>query len=116
MSLITTDEAKTYLRVDSSMEDGLIDSLLMTAEKISADVGRMNAVEWEQLCDESTEEMTVHGEDILVGDILQLRALMRTAVLFSLGYLYEHREEADHNQMLLTLRALLFGIREGEYF
>ena len=67
MSLITTDEAKTYLRVDSSMEDGLIDSLLMTAEKISADVGRMNAVEWEQLCDESTEEMTVHGEDIPVG-------------------------------------------------
>ena len=63
MSLITTDEAKTYLRVDSSMEDGLIDSLLMTAEKISADVGRMNAVEWEQLCDESTEKMTVHGED-----------------------------------------------------
>ena len=66
MSLITTDEAKIYLRVDSSMEDGLIDSLLMTAEKISADVGRMNAAEWEQLCDESTEEMTVHGEDILV--------------------------------------------------
>ena len=45
MSLITTDEAKTYLRVDSSMEDGLIESLLMTAEKVSADVGRMSAAE-----------------------------------------------------------------------
>ena len=115
MSLITTDEAKTYLRVDSSMEDGLIDSLLMTAEKISADVGRMNAVEWEQLCDESTEEMTVHGEDILVGDILQLMALMRTAVLFSLGYLYEHREEADHHELVMTLRNLLSSVREGVF-
>ena len=115
MSLITTDEAKTYLRVDSSMEDGLIDSLLMTAEKISADVGRMNAAEWEKLCDESTEEMTVHGEDILVGDILQLRALMRTAVLFSLGYLYEHREEADHHELVMTLRNLLSSVREGVF-
>ena len=50
MSLITTDEAKIYLRVDSSMEDGLIESLLMTAEKISADVGRMSAAEWARGC------------------------------------------------------------------
>ena len=115
MSLITTDEAKTYLRVDSSMEDGLIDSLLMTAEKVSADVGRMSAAEWEKLCDESTEEMTVHGEDILVGEILQLRSLMRTAVLFSLGYLYEHREEADHHELVMTLRNLLSSVREGVF-
>ena len=115
MSLITTDEAKTYLRVDSSMEDGLIESLLMTAEKISADVGRMSAEEWNKLCDESTEEMTVHGEDILVGDILQLRALMRTAVLFSLGDLYEHREQADHQELVMTLRNLLSSVREGVF-
>ena len=115
MSLITTDEAKTYLRVDSSMEDGLIDSLLMTAEKVSADVGRMSAAEWEKLCDKSTEEMTVHGEDILVGEILQLRSLMRTAVLFSLGYLYEHREEADHHELVTTLRNLLSSVREGVF-
>jgi len=115
MSLITTDEAKAYLRVDSSMEDGLIDSLLMTAEKVSADVGRMSAAEWEKLCDESIEEMTVHGEDILVGEILQLRSLMRTAVLFSLGYLYEHREEADHHELVMTLRNLLSSVREGVF-
>ena len=115
MSLITTDEAKTYLRVDSSMEDGLIESLLMTAEKVSADVGRMSAAEWDKLCDENTEEMTVHGEDILVGEILQLRSLMRTAVLFSLGYLYEHREEADHHELVMTLRNLLSSVREGVF-
>lgn len=27
-------------------------------------------------------------------------------------YLYEHREEADHSALNLTLRSLLFGIRE----
>ena len=40
----------------------------------------------------------------------------RIAVMYAVAYQYEHREEADHNQMLLTLRALLFGIREVEYF
>ena len=33
--------------------------------------------------------------------------------LYALGYLFEHREEADHHALALTLRSLLFGIREG---
>ena len=35
----------------------------------------------------------------------------RIAVMYAVAYLYEHREEADHHQLTLTLRALLFGIR-----
>ena len=115
MSLITTDEAKAYLRVDSSMEDGLIDSFLLTAEKLCADVGRMSAGEWDLLSDETTEEMSIRGTDILVGEILQLRSLMRTAVLYALGYLYEHREEADHHDLVMTLRNLLSSVREGVF-
>jgi hypothetical protein len=34
------------------------------------------------------------------------------AILFALGYLYEHREEADHHSLTLTLRSLLFSLRE----
>ncbi len=33
-------------------------------------------------------------------------------VMFTVAYLYEHREEADHHAMDLTLRALLFGSRK----
>ena len=43
MSLITTEEAKVYLRVDSGMEDDLIAGLLLTAEKLTCDVARMTA-------------------------------------------------------------------------
>ena len=32
--------------------------------------------------------------------------------MFTVAYLYEHREEADHHAMDLTLRALLFGSRK----
>ena len=39
--------------------------------------------------------------------------MMRVAILYALGYLFEHREEADHHALTLTLRSLLFSIREG---
>ena len=32
--------------------------------------------------------------------------------MFTAAYLYEHREEADHHALNLTLRALLFGSRK----
>lgn len=28
------------------------------------------------------------------------------------AYLYEHREEADHHQLVMDLRSLLFGVRK----
>ena len=115
MSMITMEEAKLYLRVDSSMDEQLIDSLLHAAEKVTADVARMSAEEWERLSDETTEEMTIRDNDLLVGEILQLRNLLKTAVLYALGYLYEHREEADHHDMMMTLRNLLSSVREGAF-
>ena len=41
-----------------------------------------------------------------------LRETLRVAVLYTTAYLYEHRESANHNSLMLTLRALLFGVRE----
>lgn len=35
---------------------------------------------------------------------------------YALGYLYEHREEADHHALTLTLRSVLFAVREGVNF
>nr|DAY27944.1 MAG TPA: hypothetical protein [Caudoviricetes sp.] len=33
-------------------------------------------------------------------------------MLYAVSYLYEHREEADHRGLALTLRSLLFGVRK----
>ena len=46
-------------------------------------------------------------------ELERIRSVMRVAILYALGYLYEHREEADHRSLTLTLRSLLFSIREG---
>lgn len=44
-----------------------------------------------------------------------LRSTCRVAILYALGYLYEHRDEADHKQLMLTLRSILFAVREGVF-
>jgi hypothetical protein len=46
--MITLEEAKAYLRVDSSMEDSLIESLLQ-AGKADSDVSRSKHAEWDTL-------------------------------------------------------------------
>jgi hypothetical protein len=37
------------------------------------------------------------------------------AVLYALAYLNEHREEADHHALTITLRNLLFGERDARF-
>lgn len=90
---VTLEEAKTYLRVSSSDEDELIQNLIASATATVQDIARYSDDEWE-----------ASEEKILIR--------MRIAILYTVAYLYEHREDADHNQLNLTLRALLFGVRK----
>lgn len=96
MTLITTEEAKTYLRVDSSDEDYLIDQLTESAQKLALDAARLTEADLDD------EEQNVTAD-------------IRIATYYALGYLYEHREEANHHQLMLDLRSLLFGSREARF-
>ena len=102
MALISVDEAKEYLRVDSADEDAMISILLSTAERLCEDVARLSEEEWEAIAS-NTEDAS----------LVPIKETMRVAILYTLGYLFEHREEADHHGLTLTLRSLLFAIREG---
>ncbi len=104
MALISLSEAKEYLRVDSSDEDSLIENLLLSAEEIAKDVGRLSDETWESIDADSSESDT--------DDVVSLRASFRVAILYALAYYFEHREDAKHHDMILTLRSLLFSVRE----
>ena len=91
--IVTLEEMKNYLRVDHSDDDALIGSLISSSERLCMDVAR-------------TDDTEHFGQE----------ENAKIAVMYAVAYQYEHREEADHHGLLLTLRALLFGIREGEYF
>ena len=87
--MVTLEMAKKYLRVDSADEDEYIQSLITTCTQLCETVSR------------TTRDTLADYE-----------SLSQTAILYAVGYLYEHREEADHHAMDLTLRALLFGSRK----
>jgi len=89
MAMVALEEAKQYIRVDSADEDEFISGLLETGEKLCADVARMEI-----------SELEAH------------LPMARIAVLYAAAYLYEHREQADHGELVGTLRSLLFGIRK----
>jgi uncharacterized phage protein (predicted DNA packaging) len=89
---VTLEEMKNYLRVDFDDDDALIESTVRASEKICMDVVRM---------DDTQEFYAVENAKI--------------AVLYASAYLYEHREEADHHAMMLTLRALLSGSRKEAF-
>ena len=87
--VVTLEEMKNYLRVDYDDDDALIESIIRASEKICMDVARM---------DDSGEFAAVENAEI--------------AVQYTAAYLYEHREQADHGELVGTLRSLLFGIRK----
>ena len=67
MAVVTLDEAKQYLRVDSRDEDSYISGLLETGEQMCRDVARLEE-----------EELDQH------------LPMAQVAILYFTAYLYEH--------------------------
>ena len=86
---VTLEKAKNYLRVDTSDDDALIKSLITTAETLVKETSRM-----------SDEELAPYKE------------VVEIAELFTIAYLYEHREDADYKNLTETVKYLLFPIRK----
>lgn len=91
--LVTLAEMKNYLRVDHDEDDMLITNTIQAAEKLCMDIARVES---------ENEYLTVFDTG-------------RIAVLYAVAYLYEHREEADHHALVLSLRDLLFGERRPAF-
>lgn len=91
--LIELEEIKSYLRLDND-DDKSIKTLFASAVYLCRDIARIKE-------GEETED-----------DI----PLLNTAILYATAYLSEHREEADHKALMLSLRSLLSTIRRGDYF
>ena len=102
MALISLVDAKEYLRVDTEDEDATIGVLLSSAGRLCADVARLTEEQWEAV-NSDTEDAS----------LTPVRETMKVAILYTVGYLFEHREKADYTELTLTLRSLLFAIREG---
>ena len=108
MALISLEEAKAYLRVDTADEDALTGTLLSAAVRLCVDVARLTEEQWTDIDSDKSR-----SERYSAAELTAIRGTMRVAILYALGYLFEHREEANHHDLTLTLRSILFAIREG---
>ena len=90
--IVSLNEMKQYLRVDFDEDDPIITALITGAEKLCADILR---------ADSPDALAQVDGGKV--------------AVMYAVAYFYEHREEADHHALSLTLRSLLFGSRKEAF-
>lgn len=89
--IVGLDEMKGYLRVDFDEDNSLIESLIESSQKLCADIARLSV------------------------DELSAIPSSRIAVMYAVAYLYEHREDADHHQLTLSLRSLLEGDRRSVF-
>lgn len=85
--IVALEEMKGYLRVDFDDDDELIQYFIITGENLCADIARI-----------SVEELSEIPSS-------------KIAVMYAVAYLYEHREDADHHALTISLRSLLFGSR-----
>ena len=90
--LVTLAEAKLYLRVDGTYEDSKIEDSLKKAHSFVQAVSRLDDTEFAGAADSVKE-----------------------AVLYTTAYLYTHTEDADHNELGKTIRALLCDVRKDVF-
>lgn len=90
--IVPLEEIKSYLRIDYDDEDELLTELASTAELYVADVLYTPVAE----LDEND-------------------GAIRMAILYTVAYLSEHREEANYTKLLTTIRDMLFGDREERF-
>lgn len=90
--IVSVEEMKKYLRVDFEDDDDLIEVFIGSAQRKIQDILR---------CDDMTE--------------FENNNSVRVAIMFVVAFLYEHREEADHEELNLTLRAMLSNLRGVDF-
>lgn len=90
--MISLELVKEWMKLDGDEYDSFAEELLESASSICADVLRLN----------SAEE-------------LEPSPVNKIAILYCMAYLFEHREDADHNQLKINLRALLEPERKAAF-
>ncbi len=90
--MLTLDEVKGYLHLDTDEDDDRVQDSLNKAYQLCLSISRLD--------EESFEAAS---------------GSTREAVLYTTAYLYTHREEADYKELTVNLRHMLMDIRKEAF-
>lgn len=90
--VVTLEEAKLYLRIDSDEEDTLITNFILTAEEICEDILRYPLSEFKKI-----------------------PKTAKQAVLYAVANMYEKRENFEVKDVLETMTRILFSYRRESW-
>lgn len=87
--IVTLEEAKLYLKVDSEEENTLITNLISAAEELCEGILRYP-----------------------VSEFLVIPEAAKQSILYAVANLYEHRENVDMKAVIDVMTRLLFAYRK----
>ncbi|MFR1377882.1 MAG: head-tail connector protein [Clostridium neonatale] len=90
--IISLEEAKLFLRVDSGEEDTLITKFIIVAEDICQGIIRYELTEFEKIPE-----------------------CIRQSILYAVVNMYEQRENFDAKNVIETMTRLLFSYRKDSW-
>lgn len=90
--IISLEEMKNYLRIDFDDDDALLESLILSSERLCMDIARIKS-----------------------RPVFEKKDTAKIAVMYAVAYQYEHREACDHHALTMSLRSLLSGIRKAGF-
>lgn len=90
--IISLEEMKNYLRIDFDDDDALLESLILSSERLCMDIARIKS-----------------------RSVFEKKDTVKIAVMYAVAYQYEHREDCDHHALTMSLRSLLSGIRKAGF-
>ena len=71
--------------------------------------------EWMKLDGDEYDSMAQELLESASVEELEPSPVNKIAILYCMAYLFEHREDADHNQLKINLRALLESERKAAF-
>ena len=92
--MVSLDECKNYLKVETDDDDSLIEILMDASIRIVKDMLRV-----EDFKDFKKKE----------------KQQIKAGIFYTRRFLYNERGNADHKDLMLTLRALLSNLRRPEF-
>ncbi len=90
--MVTLEEVKGYLRLDTEEDDARVEDSLKKAYQLCLSISRLDEASFEAASGSTRE-----------------------AVLYTTAYLYTHREEADYRELTVNLRHMLMDIRKEAF-